>query len=419
METDRVIGVILGGGRGMRLQPLTKLRAKPAVPIAGKFRLIDIPISNCINSGIKKIYILTQFNTSSLHRHIHQSYHFDTFTRGFIEVLGAQQTLTNENWYQGTADAVRQQLPNLRAQDSEYFLILAGDHLYQMDYRDFIHSHRESCADITVAVQPVPAETAHNYGILKMDENGRITDFSEKPPQDKLAGLESATRDPARPYLASMGIYVFNRGLLVRLLAGDSGHDFGRHIIPDAIRQMHVHAYEFTGYWEDIGTITAFFNANLALTDPMPAFDIYQREKPIYTRPRYLPASKVDGCTLHHSIICEGCIIESCIIERTIVGIRSRIMPGVRLSNVIMMGADFYQTTEEIELDERAGSPIIGIGRDSVLRNAIVDKNARIGAGVRLVNEEGVQEGVFSGFEVRDGIIVVTKNSIIRDGTIF
>ncbi|MCD6307377.1 MAG: glucose-1-phosphate adenylyltransferase, partial [Candidatus Latescibacteria bacterium] len=404
---DKDLAVILGGGRGTRLQPLTKLRAKPAVPIAGKFRLIDIPISNCINSGIKNIYLLTQFNSVSLHRHINKTYSFDSFTTGFIEILAAQQTLVSDKWFQGTADAVRKTLPNLRAQQMENILILAGDHLYQMDYQKFIGFHRESGADVSVAVKPVGGKEASGFGILKMDKSNRIVDFNEKPPQDQLDGLESDTTDPEKPYLASMGIYVFNRGMLVRLLTGETGTDFGNHIIPGAIRKLKVMAYEFGGYWEDIGTIKSFFNANLALTDPVPAFDLYHREKPIYTRPRYLPGSKIDNCSITHSIICEGSFVDHCRIERSIIGIRSRVAPGSMLKNTIMMGADFYQTLGEIEIEDRAGSPCVGIGRNVAIENAIIDKNARIGNDVRLVNEDRVDEGEFEGFEVHDGIIVV------------
>jgi len=416
---EKVLAVILGGGRGTRLQPLTKLRAKPAVPIAGKFRLIDIPISNCINSGIKNIYLLTQFNSVSLHRHINKTYTFDSFTTGFIEILAAQQTLSSEQWFQGTADAVRRTLPNLRAQRMENILILAGDHLYQMDYDKFIGFHRESGADVTVAVKPVGSEEASGFGILKMDDNNRIVDFNEKPPRDQLDGLESDTSDPEKPYLASMGIYVFKRGMLVRLLTGETGTDFGKHIIPNAIRELKVMAYEFDGYWEDIGTIKSFFKANLALTDPIPAFDLYHREKPIYTRPRYLPGSKIDNCSIRNSIICEGSFVEHSRIDRSIVGIRSRISSGASITNTIMMGADFYQTLDEIEIERRAGSPCVGIGRNVVVKNAIIDKNARIGDDVRLVNENGVDEGVFDGFEVHDGIIVVHKYAIIPAGRVF
>jgi glucose-1-phosphate adenylyltransferase len=416
---QRVLAVILGGGQGKRLYPLTKLRAKPAVPIAGKFRLIDIPISNCINSDIKHIYVLTQFNSVSLHRHINQTFKFDSFATGFIEILAAQQTLASDRWYQGTADAVRQQLPHFRAQGLDYILILAGDHLYQMDYSQFVDFHETNGADITIAVNPVTREQAPLFGILKTDETNRIIDFSEKPPQEKLDDLQSETGDPDKPFLASMGIYIFNRGLLVRVLTGEKGDDFGRHIIPSVIKKLTVKAYQFHGYWEDIGTIRSFFNANLALTDPVPAFDLYHRERPIYTRPRYLPASKVDGCRIHRSIICEGCIIEQCLLERSIIGIRSRISPGVSLKNTIMMGADYYQTIEEIDIDVKAGSPIIGIGKSSTIENAIIDKNARIGDSVHLVNEKNIPEGVFANFEVKDGIIVVYKNAIIPSRTIF
>ncbi|MBN1293013.1 MAG: glucose-1-phosphate adenylyltransferase [Candidatus Latescibacteria bacterium] len=415
----RVLAVILGGGRGARLQPLTKLRAKPAVPIAGKFRLIDIPISNCLNAGINHIYILTQFNSVSLHRHINQTYKFDTFSTGFIEVLAAQQTLSSEQWYQGTADAVRQQFPHFRARDMDYFLILSGDHLYQMDYNRFIDYHRESGADLTVAVKPVRRENASNFGILKTDYNDRIKSFSEKPPADKLNGLESQTGENDKPYLASMGIYIFNRGILVRLLTGEKGDDFGNHIIPSAIKQLNVKAYKFHGYWEDIGTIKTFFEANLALTDQFPAFDLYRRDRPIYTRPRYLPASKLISCHVNNSMVCEGCIIEESYIERSVIGIRSKISPGVKLKRVIMMGADSYQTLQEIDEDRMGGSPITGIGMNSIIENAIIDKNARIGDNVVLVNKENVSDFVSNHLEVRDGIIVVYKDAIIPSGTVF
>jgi glucose-1-phosphate adenylyltransferase len=415
----RVLAVILGGGRGARLQPLTRLRAKPAVPIAGKFRLIDIPISNCINSGVKHIYVLTQFNSVSLHRHLSQTYKFDTFSTGFIEVLAAQQTQSSDQWYQGTADAVRQQLPHLRAQNMDYILILAGDHLYQMDYAQFVDFHTETNADLTVAVKPVLREQASDFGILKTDDNNRIIEFREKPSEKELDGLQSDTGDPERPYLASMGIYVFNRGLLVRLLTSDTREDFGRHIIPNSISLLNVKAFKFHGYWEDIGTIKSFFRSNLALTDIFPAFDMFHSEKPIYTRPRYLPASKVNECTIRLSMICEGCIIDSSTIERSIIGIRSRISPGTSLRNTVLMGADYHQTLKEIDIDRAAGSPNVGIGANTVIENAIIDKNARIGDNVRLVNEKKIKEGVFDTFEVHDGIIVVYKNAIIPSGTKF
>ncbi len=416
---NRVLAVILGGGRGTRLQPLTKLRAKPAVPIAGKFRLIDIPISNCINSGIKNIYVLTQFNSVSLHRHINQTYKFDTFTRGFCEILAAQQTLSNEQWYQGTADAVRQQLPHLRAQNMDHILILAGDHLYQMNYSKFIDYHTSTGADVTVAVKPVGRENASEFGILKLNAENTIVDFFEKPPPDQLDGLESDTGDPDKPFMASMGIYIFSRGQLIRHLTGGKGHDFGRHIIPYAIRNVTVKGYKFNKFWEDIGTIKAFFNANLQLTDPIPEFDLFHQKKPIYTRARYLPASKIHDCHINQSIICEGCVVEKSYIERSVIGIRSKVSPGTRLKNVIMMGADYYQTLDEIRESEAAGSPILGIGRNTVIEQAIIDKNACIGDNVRLVNEQNITDGVFDNFEVREGIIIVYKTAIILSGTVF
>ncbi len=418
-KMNRVLAVILGGGHGTRLQPLTKLRAKPAVPIAGKFRLIDIPISNCINSGIKNMYILTQFNSVSLHRHISQTYSFDTFTKGFIEILAAQQTLSSDKWYQGTADAVRQQLPYLKAQNMDNILILAGDHLYQMDYSQFINYHLEKNADVTIAVKAVKREEASSFGILKTDSNNTIIDFFEKPPQDSLDSIESDTGEKEKPLWASMGIYVFKRGIIVRLLTSGKGDDFGRHVIPYAIKNVNVKAYKFSGYWQDIGTIKSFFNVNLSLTDDIPSFDLYNQDKPIYTRARYLPASKLDGCQINNSMICEGGIMQNCVIEKSVIGIRSKISPGAHLKNTIMMGADFYQTLDEIKEDQMSGSPIVGIGKNTVIEKAIIDKNARIGDNARLINEMNVSEGVYNNFEVREGIIVVYKNAIIPSGTTF
>jgi len=300
----------------------------------------------------------------------------------------------------------------------DYFLILSGDHLYQMDYNKFVDFHRETGADVTVAVKPVGADQASDFGILKTDRYDRITDFSEKPPVNELMGLESQT-DIDKPYLASMGIYVFNRGVLVRLLTGEKGHDFGKHIIPYAIKHLNVKAYKFNGYWEDIGTIKSFFHANLALTDQFSAFDLYRRDHPIFTRPRYLPASKIIGCRINNSIICEGGIIEESVIERSVIGIRSKISPGVHLKNVIMMGADGYQSLQEIDEDRMAGSPTVGIGKNTIIENAIIDKNARIGDNVTLINKDHVTEDVAQNFEVREGIIVVYKNAIIPSGTTF
>ena len=415
----RILAIILGGGRGTRLQPLTKLRAKPAVPIAGKFRLTDITLSNCINSAIKNIYVLTQFNSVSLHRHINQTYKFDSFTRGYVEILAAQQTLESEHWYQGTADAVRQQLPHLKAQNIDHILILAGDHLYQMDYSKFINYHVDHHADVSVAVKPVSREEAPNFGILKTNSDNTIISFHEKPQGDALNGLESDTGDPERPFMASMGIYVFTRGMLVRLLTVERSEDFGKHILPYAINNVKVKAYRFEGFWEDVGTIKAFFNANLTLTGPFPSFDLYNPDRPIYTRARYLPASKLDGCTVNCSIVCEGSIIQQSEIERSVIGIRSRISEEANLKNVIMMGADYYQTLEEIAEDNMAGSPPVGIGKNCLIENAIIDKNARIGCDVTLINKNNVVDGVFENFEVREGIIVVYKNAIIKSGTTF
>ncbi len=329
MMMDRVLAVILGGGRGMRLMPLTKLRAKPAVPIAGKFRLIDIPISNCINSGIKHMYVLTQFNHVSLHRHLNQTYKFDTFSHGFIEVLAAQQTQSSEQWYQGTADAVRQQLPHLRAQNMDHILILAGDHLYQMDYSEFVRFHHDSGADVTVAVKPVARDQAHEFGILKTDASNRIVEFREKPPEEELDSLMSETGDPSRPFLASMGIYVFNRGLLVRLLSADNREDFGRHVIPYAIDVMNVKGFSSTATGRTSPSNRSYRriwpDRPVARVRPVP------REKPIYTRPALSSPSSINGCSIKRPMVCEGCIIDTCEIERSIIGIRSRIAPHCSL----------------------------------------------------------------------------------------
>ena len=415
----KVLAVIMGGGRGSRLHPLTSLRAKPAVPIAGKFRLIDIPISNCINSGIKDIYVLTQYNSVSLHRHINQTYKFDIFSSGFVEILAAQQTFSNEKWFQGTADAVRQSLPNFRAQDKDFYLILAGDHLYQMDYSKFIKYHQENGADISIAVKPVSAENAEEFGILQTDEAGRIVAFHEKPKGKEQNGLESNTGDPDKPFFASMGIYVFNRGLLIELFNEKKGHDFGKDIIPYAINKLNVKAYMFDGYWEDIGTIKSFFNANLALTQPFPEFDLYQSENPFYSRSRYLPASKIEKSIVKRTMICEGCIIDESEIEDSIVGVRSKICSGVSLKKTIIMGADYYQTLQEINQAAEDGSPILGVGKNSVIENAIIDKNTQIGENVQLVNKKKITEGVFDGFEVKDSIIVTHKDAVIPSGTSF
>jgi glucose-1-phosphate adenylyltransferase len=426
----KVLGIILGGGAGTRLYPLTKLRAKPAVPVAGKYRLIDIPVSNCINSEIFKIYVLTQFNSASLNRHISRTYNFSGFSEGFVEVLAAQQTPENPNWFQGTADAVRQYLWLLQEWDVNEYLILSGDHLYRMDYRLFIERHRETNADITLSVIPIDDRRASDFGLMKINESGRIVDFSEKPKGDALAKMRVDTtvlgltpeQAKLQPYIASMGIYIFKKEVLVKLLKESLERtDFGKEIIPDAAKDYNVQAYLFNDYWEDIGTIEAFYHANLALTQqPQPPFSFYDEESPIYTRPRYLPPTKLLDCQITESIIGEGCILKHCRIQHSVLGVRSRIESGCVIEESLLMGADFYQAFVERQCSLEKGDIPVGIGTDTIIRGAIIDKNARIGHNVKIINKDSVQEAnrENQGFYIRSGIVVVLKNAVIPDGTI-
>jgi len=414
---DDCLAVILAGGRGSRLFPLTHRRSKPAVPIAGKYRLIDIPISNCIHSGMRRMFVLTQYNSESLNKHVAQTYKFDVFSDGFVTILAAEQTEESPEWFQGTADAVRQNLWHLRGHRSREVLILSGDQLYQMDFRRMRETHRAAGADATVAVIPVAREQASAFGILKLDGQGRIVHFEEKPPPERLGALESDLPGGGRGWLASMGIYMFAREALERALSDASLVDFGRHVIPRAIGESRVQGHLFRGYWEDVGTIASYFEANLALTGQMPPFDFYDVGRPVYTAPRFLPATKVEGCTLRSALVSEGCILMGAEIDRSVVGIRSRIGPGTRLRNTLVLGADFYETIEEIEQMRARGIPPVGIGADCVLERAIVDKNARIGRGVRLLNEAGVREADGPGYHVRDGIVIVPKGAVVPDGT--
>ncbi len=426
----KVLSIILGGGAGTRLYPLTKLRAKPAVPVAGKYRLIDIPVSNCINSEIFKIYVLTQFNSASLNRHIARTYNFTGFNEGFVEVLAAQQTPENPNWFQGTADAVRQYLWLFDEWDADEYLILSGDHLYRMDYRQFIQRHRETGADITLSVIPIDERRASDFGLMKIDDSGRIIDFSEKPKGDALTQMRvdtsvlGLTKEQAKlqPYIASMGIYVFKKEVLFKLLRESlESTDFGKEIIPDSAKDYNVQAYLFDDYWEDIGTIEAFYHANLTLTQqPQPPFSFYDEHAPIYTRARYLPPTKLLECQITESIIGEGCILKNCRIQHSVLGVRSRIESGCVIEESLLMGADFYQPSVERQCNMEKGDIPVGIGTDTLIRGAIIDKNACIGHDVKIINKDNVQEAEreSQGFYIRSGIVVVLKNAVIPDGTV-
>jgi glucose-1-phosphate adenylyltransferase len=416
-----VLGIILGGGRGTRLYPLTKLRAKPAVPLGGKYRLVDLPISNCINSGISRIYVLTQFLSESLNRHVYRTYKFDNFGGGWVQILAAEQTLAEESasdWFQGTADAVRKQLIHIRREDPSEALILSGDHLYRMDYSDFLRQHRASGADVTVAVQPVSREAATALGIVKVDDTGRITEFAEKPtghPLDQMASVD----DPEKPFLASMGVYVFNFAVLERLLKEHKEDDFGKHIIPAAIRSDYVNSYLFEGYWEDIGTVRAYYEANISLSLPDPAFDLYDPRYPIYTRPRYLPGTLTDDCHLERVLLADGCRLQDALISDSVIGLRSIIGPGVRISRSVIMGADFYEDDTHLAQNRKADVPNVGIGSGTSIEGAIVDKNARIGKNVVIRPKWEVEGMIDEGdYVIRDGLVIIPKNATIPDGTV-
>jgi len=426
----RVLAIILGGGAGTRLYPLTKLRAKPAVPLAAKYRLIDIPISNCINSEIQRIYVLTQFNSASLNRHITRTYGMAGFSQGFVEVLAAQQTLESPSWFEGTADAVRKYLWLFEEWDVDQYLILSGDHLYRMNYADFIQRHRETKADITLSVVPVDESRASDFGLMKIDNNGLVMSFSEKPKGDALKAMQVNTTvlglpvEKAKefPYIASMGIYVFERQVLLDLLkAAPDQTDFGKEILPSSTKDYNVHAYLFKDYWEDIGTIEAFYNANLALTcQPGPPFSFYDERAPIYTRPRYLPPTKLLDCNVIESMVGEGCILRECTVKRSVIGIRSRIETGCLIDNALLMGSDYYESPSERLQTLESGKVPLGIGANTTIRRAIVDKNARIGRNVQIVNKDRVEEANREkrGFVIRSGIVVVIKNATIPDGTV-
>jgi glucose-1-phosphate adenylyltransferase len=413
-----VLTIILGGGRGTRLFPLTHQRSKPAVPIGGKWRLIDVPISNCLHAGLERIYVLTQFNSASLNRHIAQTYRMDVFSGGFVEVLAAEQTPEGEQWFQGTADAVRRAMRHLRTVDAEYYLILPGDHVYRMDLAELVEAHVERDADITVAAQPVSPEDALQMGILSFDANGQIVAHEEKPDAGRLGAMRTSasSRTPGglltadKPFLASMGIYVFSRDVLHDVLERDRAVDFSRGIIPTAITTHRVHAYVYRGYWADVGTVRSFYDVNLMLTQRGAPFNFFHPRRPIYTHPRFLPVARLHHCTLDQALVAEGAYLDSCEVRSSVVGLRATILPGANVTRSVLLGADFYE--------DRPGDPPLGIGPDAVLDRVIVDKNARIGAGARLTNARQIQDVDGDGYYVRSGIIVVPKNGVVKPGTV-
>jgi glucose-1-phosphate adenylyltransferase len=421
MIASKVVSVILGGGQGSRLFPLTATRSKPAVPIAGKYRLVDIPISNCLNSGLNRIFVLTQFNSASLNKHIKNTYMFSVFSKAFVDILAAEQTPGNTGWYQGTADAVRQSLHHLKQHDFEYVLILSGDQLYQMDFDLMIENHEKHHADITIATIPVNAKDGTSFGILKADEQTNITSFTEKPNAQQIIGWESEVsaemHAQGRNYLASMGIYLFNRDVLITMLEGNENHDFGKEIIPSAIGNKKVISYQYEGYWTDIGNIDSFFEANLGLTDEVPQFNLFDKN-PIYSRARMLPPTKISSTRLERSIIADGCIISAEEIVHSVIGIRTRIGKGTKISDCYVMGSDYYQTLQEIEGAKNTYKPLTGIGENCNISNAILDKNCFIGNNVTIKGGPNVADVEHENYTIKEGIVVVKKNAIIIDGTI-
>jgi glucose-1-phosphate adenylyltransferase len=423
---SHVLSIILAGGAGKRLFPLTQDRSKPAVPLGGKYRLIDIPISNCLNSRLRKIFVLTQFNSASLNHHVTNSYRFDPFAEGFVEVLAAEQTMTNPNWFQGTADAVRQHLHRFTGREDDYQLILAGDQLYRMNFQSLLDSHWQTGADVTVCVIPKSEAQASTFGLLKLGADGRIEQFREKPKGDALHEMKTDTsrlglspeQAAERPYLASMGIYLFRRSVLIDLLADPAVIDFGYQVIPKAIQQYDVYGFLFDSYWEDLGTVEAFFKANIDLTTSEPHFDFHDMTHPIFTRPRFLPSTRIEECEIRQSIVAEGCILKGAHIFHSVVGIRSVIGENVELERAMIMGADYYEDSDDEEYNRQTGVPNIGIGAGSVVHNAIIDKNAHIGANVRILNEARVQQFDGKGYYIRDGIVIVPKKGVIPDGTV-
>src|SRR5262245_54783597 len=418
-----VLAIILGGGQGTRLFPLTQLRSKPAVPIGGKYRLIDIPISNCLHADLRRIFVLTQFNSASLNRHVGQTYRMDVFNQGFVEILAAEQTPDNPHWYQGTADAVRQAARHFARHDADYYLILAGDQLYRMDYTELIDAHIDRNADVTIAAKPVSPDIASEMGIFRFDRSGQIVAFEEKPVAARLAEIGQSIPAGAmfsghaadKPFVASMGIYLFSRDTLFEVINRDQSTDFGRGIIPGILDKYQVNAHLFRGYWADVGTVESFYDANVMLTRSDAPFSFYDSRQPIYTHARFLPGARLERCEIRDGIIVEGCSLERCTIEQSVIGVRTIIRAGTTISRSVLLGADFYEADDMAPM--RGDSTPLGIGREVVLDKVIVDKNARSGDGARLTNEANVQDADGDGYFIRDGIIVVPKDGVIKAGT--
>ncbi|MCL1677891.1 glucose-1-phosphate adenylyltransferase [Elizabethkingia miricola] len=412
----KVISIVLGGGRGSRLFPLTDQRSKPAVPIAGKYRLVDIPISNCVNSGFNQIMVLTQFNSASLNQHIKNTYNFDVFSRGFVDIIAAEQSVDNDKWFQGTADAVRQSMPHLRKYDYDYILILSGDQLYQMDFREMLNFHIENEGDITIATIPVNEKDAPGFGILKSDEQNNITAFIEKPGKDILpqwsSDVDEVSKAQGKNYLASMGIYIFTKSILAKIFDENKGDDFGKEVIPASIGNYNTLSYQYNGYWTDIGTIESFFEANMDLTQDLPQFNMFS-SSPIFTRSRMLPPTKINGSYMEKVVVGDGAIIMGDRLEKCVIGNRARIGRGSVVKNTYMMGADFYQNDEINDL-----VPLFGVGENCYIENAIIDKNCMIGNNVRIIGGKHMPDADYESYSVRDGIIVIKKEAIIPNGTI-
>ena len=420
---NEALAIVLGGGQGSRLFPLTLTRSKPAVPIGGSYRLIDIPISNCLHADIRRIFVLTQFNSASLNRHISQAYRMDAFSQGFVDILAAEQTPDNPNWYQGTADAVRQAARHFVRFDADYYLILAGDHLYRMDYCELVDAHHESRADITIAAQPISIDDASAMGVFRFDRAGQIVAFEEKPKRERLqeigqsipAGSTSAGHTPDKPFVASMGVYVFSRDVLLEAIEQGGATDFGRQIIPNALGKYRVSAYLFRGYWADVGTVLSFYDANVMLTRPGAPFKFYDPRRPIFTHARFLPGARFSDCTVRDAVVAEGCYVDRAAIEESIVGIRTNIQGGATIRRSVLLGADYYEADDDAPA--RGSNPRLGIGREVVLDRVIVDKNARIGDGARLVNEKRVENADGDGYYIRDGVVIVPKDGVVQPGT--